>query len=483
MAAAERRDANDGKGADGLTGSRRNAMTTETSNKGGPEAASGNEESGYRLPPDALGPSVRIVGPVKPQDLYDSPHAKNGRRELGAPMYNWLHNPSGSDPFQRTISQSGVTDKRNVVGFAVHGLKGSVNPGRTTASPAVMTRHIKQVAAFMGAGQVGVASVHPSLLSVSGPSHGGDVEADHSRAQASDDPETLAARYPYAVCMLLAWDYHLTRAHRHILGDIAYGSGHQLGAILSANVAGYIRELGYEALDGKGNSIPMCLAAGLGELGRNGMLIAERFGARVHPFVLLTDMPLVPDKPIDIGVDEFCRVCNKCAETCPTNSIPFGDKTVSNGVEKYHVNWKTCYALRPYMSKIWRLCLTCVAVCPYTKPDVWWRSMAIWLLRTTPKTLRIPLVVRPLKWLDDHVWGRVPRPRVKWLGYDTGRLPSEPGCNIAGCSCRAGEHIEGNIGYYAPLTENARRFDGAKSGTARGAERVKATQASPRSRE
>ena len=76
-------------------------------------------------------------------------------------------------------------------------------------------------------------------------------------------------------------------------------------------------------------------------------------------------------------------------------------------------------------------------------------------------------MARPLKWLDDRFWGTVPRARVKWLGYDSGRLPTEPGCNIAGCSCHSGGEITSKIGFYAPLKENANRFERAKAGSAR----------------
>jgi epoxyqueuosine reductase QueG len=51
------------------------------------------------------------------------------------------------------------------------------------------------------------------------------------------------------------------------------------------------------------------------------------------PDPILTDLPLVPDAPVDIGVEDFCKICRKCANTCPTNSIPFGDKVVHNGIE------------------------------------------------------------------------------------------------------------------------------------------------------
>ena len=89
----------------------------------------------------------------------------------------------------------------------------------------------------------------------------------------------------------------------------------------------------------------------MGELGRNGLVISEKFGARVHmPDPIMTDLPLVADEPIDIGVEDFCKVCRKCAVTCPTNSITFGDKVVYNGIEKYKINWQTCYKLRPFVA-------------------------------------------------------------------------------------------------------------------------------------
>jgi epoxyqueuosine reductase QueG len=171
----------------------------------------------------------------------------------------------------------------------------------------------------------------------------------------------------------------------------------------------------------------------------------------------------VADKPLDIGVEDFCKVCRKCATTCPTNSITFGDKVVENGVEKYKINWLTCYKLRPYVAEHWVNCLTCVTVCPYTKPTTWWHALAVRSMRTSPLALR-PAVARGLKWLDDRIWGQVPKKRVRWLGYDSGVKPGELACTVAGCTASHGEAGaravigEDDIGYYAPLKENTNRF-------------------------
>jgi epoxyqueuosine reductase QueG len=234
------------------------------------------------------------------------------------------------------------------------------------------------------------------------------------------------------------------------------------GVLILKALEGYIRELGYTALRGVVNPQAAGLAAGMGELGRNGLVISEKYGPRIHmPDPITTDLPLVPDEPIDIGVADFCQVCRKCAVTCPTNSITFDDKVVHNGIEKFKIKWETCYRLRPYMHDHWGSCLTCATVCPYTKPNVWWRDLAIWTLRTTPIPARPP-VVRALKWLDDRIWGEVPRKRVRWMGYDSGIKPGEHACTVVGCTASHEEKsqatVTGDVGYYAPLKENTNRF-------------------------
>src|SRR5439155_19899415 len=149
------------------------------------------------------------------------------------------------------------------------------------------------------------------------------------------------------------------------------------------------------------------------------------FGARVHmPNTIQTDLPLAAGKPADLGVTDFCNICRKCAITCPTNSIPFGDKVEFNGALKYKINWLTCYKLRPFTHEHWGSCLTCIAVCPFTKPNTWWRTAAIKALTTPPTSLR-PFVVQALKAIDDRYWGALHHTRVRWPGYAPGLKPGQ----------------------------------------------------------
>ena len=66
-----------------------------------------------------------------------------------------------------------------------------------------------------------------------------------------------------------------------------------------------------------GLNIPLAIDAGLGELGRNGLLTTEQFGPRLRLCKVLTDLPSELDSPVDMGVQHFCETCERCAEACP----------------------------------------------------------------------------------------------------------------------------------------------------------------------
>ena len=198
--------------------------------------------------------------------------------------------------------------------------KGKVNPDRVKhQDPKVLTKHIKRVAHYMGADIVGIAATHASLLYSDG------AEVDNlgsvpglAQKNEAEQGVPVPERYPYAIVVTVAWDYDKIQAHRHHIGDHAYHfSQAKLGAIYE-NLVRYIKEMGYSAVRNLAQPMPTALSAGLGEMGRNGILITEKYGARIHlSSPILTDMPLVADKPIDIGVSDFCQRCRKCATTCP----------------------------------------------------------------------------------------------------------------------------------------------------------------------
>ena len=61
----------------------------------------------------------------------------------------------------------------------------------------------------------------------------------------------------------------------------------------------------------------MAVAAGLGWIGRNNLLVHPRFGARVRYNTVLTDLALEPGEPLGFG----CGDCHACITACPASSI------------------------------------------------------------------------------------------------------------------------------------------------------------------
>jgi reductive dehalogenase len=153
----------------------------------------------------------------------------------------------------------------------------------------------------------------------------------------------------------------------------ANGLGYSKMAFLVSSLAEFIRELGYQAISSgndTGLSIPIAISAGLGQLGRNGLLISKELGPRVRLCKVYTNLPLLTDEPVDFGVTDYCRKCRKCAEACEVDAISFEQepsfKTVSPsnnvGIYRWAVNHDKCYE---YWVENGMECSTCITVCPF----------------------------------------------------------------------------------------------------------------------
>lgn len=59
-------------------------------------------------------------------------------------------------------------------------------------------------------------------------------------------------------------------------------------------------------------------SAGLGWIGKNGLLISPDHGPRLTLATVLTDAPLRPDSPV---TGCFCGACSLCIEHCPSQAI------------------------------------------------------------------------------------------------------------------------------------------------------------------
>jgi epoxyqueuosine reductase QueG len=131
----------------------------------------------------------------------------------------------------------------------------------------------------------------------------------------------------------------------------------------------YILAQGYEAEAWAGpfasalSMMPAAIQAGIGTLGKHGSLINEVFGSSFRLSAVTTNLPLLPDQPIDIGAEDFCANCQVCVNACPPQAI-FPDKQKVRGVEKWFVDFDKCI---PYFGEALG-CAICIAKCPWSTP-------------------------------------------------------------------------------------------------------------------
>jgi epoxyqueuosine reductase len=232
-------------------------------------------------------------------------------------------------------------------------------PRYAVDDPGPMTSHVKRVAQFYGASLAGITDVDEKWV------YSYDREGN---------PISIPAHFKYAVVMAVEMDAAGIGTSPALPAAAATGIAYSKMAFLTACVGEFIRNLGYDAIQ-MGNdtalSIPLAVHAGLGELGRHGLLITPQFGSRVRICKVFTDLPLVCDHPIEFGVQEFCKTCKKCAQECEIEAISFEDeptfepvcKSNNPGVLKWPIHAEKCYE---FWVENGGDCSTCVAVCPYT---------------------------------------------------------------------------------------------------------------------
>jgi len=261
-----------------------------------------------------------------------------------------------------------------------------------TDDPPAITRDIKRAARFFGASLVGVCELDRDWL----------YSAAFPLRDARSMPNDLPEEYRFAVALAVEMDYDAVRCSPAGPSSAATGLGYSKMAFTSGLLAHHIRGLGYKAV-ASGNdtacSIPIAIDAGLGELARNGLLITPAFGPRVRLAKVLTDLPLVADRPIEFGVWDFCLKCEKCADKCPSGSIAHGSPTdapnnISNreGVLRWPINAETCLA---FWAANGTDCANCIRTCPFNKPPGRLHDLVRWGI------CHMPALNKLFLWGDD----------------------------------------------------------------------------------
>ncbi len=285
-------------------------------------------------------------------------------------------------------------------------VNGAVAEEPMRVEPAAMTSYLKGLARYLGARTVGVTELRSyhvySHIGRGSGVYGAPIVLDHR----------------YAIAFTVEMDFAMMGPAPEAPEVLETAKQYSEAAQIAVQLAAFIRQLGYEArahIDGNYRVIAPLVArdAGLGEIGRMGLLITPQFGPRVRLGVVTTNLPLRVDSGEgDPSVLDFCTICRKCAENCPSRAIPLGERQLIDGALRWRIDAERCFR---YWNVIGTDCGRCVSVCPYSHPDSLMHNLVRWEVRHSGVARRV--VLR----MDDLFYGRHPAQRKApaWLAVDT----------------------------------------------------------------
>ena len=140
-------------------------------------------------------------------------------------------------------------------------------------------------------------------------------------------------------------------------------------------IADFLRERGFNAnagpaIGGEVNYIPVARDAGLGEVGKNGLLISKNNGPRIRLAAVYTDIEnlpfaeATPDSATYGWVRDYCENCNLCIGKCPGDAIFEKPITLADGGPKF-VDHTKCAG--PF--SVNNGCTLCIRYCPFSYAD------------------------------------------------------------------------------------------------------------------
>ncbi len=277
---------------------------------------------------------------------------------------------------------------------------GPVAEEKIEVDPKKSSRFIKQLAKKFGALDAGITELkNEHLYSHRGRTHnyGKKVENHHK----------------FAIALTVEMDHDFVRNAPYALAVLESSRQYVRSGMIALRIAQYIRRMGYDArahIDGEYEVICPLVArdAGLGEIGRMGLLMTPDHGPRVRIVVVTTSIPLLVDeRKEEYSMIDFCKTCKKCAEVCPSRAIPFDDRKAINGVLRWQIDQEACFT---YWTKAGTDCARCMSVCPYSHPDNFLHKIIRYGIKNSPVFGYFAVK------MDDFFYGRKPKPlkMVEW---------------------------------------------------------------------
>jgi reductive dehalogenase len=283
------------------------------------------------------------------------------------------------------------------------------------------SRIVEAAGIHLGAAQVAFTAINTHWMH-------GSVNIDPLVNEVTVTKEGLTLipeRYKYVVVMSVLTPQAVGRCAPSPLGGASDGVGNEGWSIIRERMKNFIKCLGYGAINIPlfMNPLPFAVAAGLGEMGRMNRMISPLYGGGLYLSAVITDLPLALDKPIDFGLQEFCKHCKLCAEACPGRALSMEKEPsweprsiyTTKGKKVYSVDLDKCQF---YCHENPNYCGTCMNTCCWTKEKT--------LLHNIMRVIgsRLPFASGVMSKME-KVFGYGPVPKNKREDWWEMRLPTK----------------------------------------------------------
>jgi reductive dehalogenase len=281
-------------------------------------------------------------------------------------------------------------------------INGNQAEKKVDISPEKLTRFVKSWMKKQAVADVGVASMK-------------SYHYYHTKGRGVQYNAAVKMRYAYGIALTMEMDENVmqTSPKASVLMESAEKYLHS--GISAIQLAAFLRELGFNAqahIDGNYEVVCPLVArdAGLGEIGRMGLLMTPKHGPRVRIAVVTTDAPLIVDKPSTVAhrMIEFCYYCKKCAAICPGKAIPKSDRKIEDGALRWKINSEACFT---YWAVSGTDCGRCITVCPYAHGTNFLHRFIRFGIEHSLLFRRLAIS------LDDLFYGKKPKskPLLSWM--------------------------------------------------------------------
>lgn len=263
---------------------------------------------------------------------------------------------------------------------------------KSSLSPNQISTFIKNWTLKLGAVDVGFTSIKPH-----------HIYTHIGRGDAYGEKVTLGHKFAIAFTVEMS---HESLSYNP-KGPVVMESAQQYlnAGQIAVQLAQFLRSLGFEArahIDANYRLICPIVAqdAGLGVIGRMGLLMSSKLGPRVRIGVVSTNLELLVNKKLpDYSAIHFCDICKKCATNCPSQAISHQSLSPKENPKRWTINHEKCFTL---WCKVGTDCARCVSVCPYSHPNNFLHNIIRWMIKRNSINRWIALQ------LDDFFYGRKP---------------------------------------------------------------------------